>query len=295
MSNDSQIFIGGVGRSGTHAIAMMLHTIPSIFILDEPRFLCVAGGFPSLLMEDISFGHLIENVATHFNHFVGSYPSELWQLPEVYTEEIIRKAFDENIPKEARLLTKCFHLFDTYTKLGMNAVNRTQWAVKEPGIVSQVPWAIKAFPKFKLVHMIREPKDTCCSVITQHWGQEGLEWAAFNYQKHIRMASQGLPNEGWVKERQIHIMSLENFIANPEISVKMLLSFLEIDIEPKLVQQLIDNVDSKKSTLGRWRNDLTTAQRHLVDGTCNSLYYQFVDYEKECFEHESKYMEDKKS
>jgi len=293
MSSGSQIFLGGVGRTGTQAIAVMLHAIPSIFVLDEPRFLCVAGGVPSLLNGDISFQHLVDNVATHFNQFVGNYPTELWKLPGVYTTKKIREAFGKNISNDANFADKLYQLIGTYVELGMKSVDRTQWAVKEPGIVSQVPWASEVFHRFKLVHIIREPKDTCCSVITKHWGKQGLEWAAFNYQKHLRMALRGLPGGDWVKERNIYVISLENFLACPDVHVKRLLSFLDLSLEPEMVQKLIDNVDSSRSRRGRWMEDLSIAQAHLVDSVCNSVYYDFIQYERECANHEQEYMNER--
>lgn len=292
MSNDNQIFIGGVGRTGTQAIALMLHAIPSIFVLDEPRFLCVAGGVPSFLNGDISFPHLLENVAKHFNYLVGDYPSELWKLPDVYTTENIIQAF-EAIPKDSGSVAKCFHLVDIFTRLGMTATNRTQWAIKEPGVVSQVPWASFAFPNFKLIHVIREPKDACSSVITKHWGKSGLEWAAFNYRNHLRMAFAGMMNN-WVKERKIHVISLENFLANPDFSVRRLLSFLELSVEPDLLKKLISNVDERKGHVGRWRAELSTKQAFLVDAVCNSVYYDFVQYERECLKYEHDCVMEKK-
>ncbi len=289
----SQIFLGGVGRSGTQAIAVMLHTIPSIFVLDEPRFMGCEGGIPSYLNGEMSFERLKEKVANHFNHFVGDYPSELWKLPDVYTPDKITEAFEKGITSNNHI-TACYQLIDVFTKLGMEAVGRTQWAIKEPGISSQINWVCEAFPNFKMIHVIREPKDTCCSVITQHWGKEGLEWAVENYKFRMRNAMYVMRVVSeCIERRKVYILSLENFIAHPEYAIKQLLSFLDLSLEPDLVQKLIDGVDSKKSTLGRWRTDLTTVECHLVDGICNSIYYDFIRYEKECIKHEQAYMEDK--
>ena len=288
--SSSQIFICGTGRSGTNAIAMLLHTIPNMFILDEPRFTYGVGGFPSFIVGGISLPRLIDNIATHFNQFVGDYPSDFWPLPDVYTTDNIRKAFASAIDVDANAYIQCYQLMNAYANLGMTATARTQWALKEPGIISQVAWAAQAFPNFKLIHVIREPKDTCCSMIAQPWGKEGLEWATANYTHRLRDANFAASCGDWIKQRKVHVISLENFLRAPEYSIKMLLSFLELNLDSALVQKLIDSVDASKSKQGAWRKEFTTTQAHVVDSVCNSIYYDFIRDENESLKVEQNHM-----
>lgn len=246
VSDQSPIILGGSQRSGTTLLRVMLDSHPHIAC--GPECSLLTGGF------------LPEKLARRFETPI----DELWQMR--------KQACDHA------------HFIDLFLSNYARKRGKQRWAEKTPQNVRYIGWIFDRWPKAKFIHVIRDGRDTVCSIRTHprfriiegekiptgicrplqpcieswlHDTASGLKWRG---------------NPAYLEVRY------EELVQNPEPTLRRVCEFIGEPFDPALLHyheqprdstNFITNVAATKplktSAIGRWRENMKPEELALFN------------------------------
>jgi hypothetical protein len=123
------------------------------------------------------------------------------------------------------------------------------------------------FPDLKLVHIYRDMRDVICSYKTKKWGGNESRDVVFrlkNIYLHWKKIIETLPRNNYYE------MKFENVINNPEMELKNLFQFLNIEFEKNIL-----DIDLSKGNVGRWKEDLNNEEKSFVKKELKHILEQY--------------------
>lgn len=276
------VFIGGTGRSGTHALAQLLGRHGRLADVPiEARFHCNKRGMPDLLEGRITLHGYIAKLRGFWWHRVrvDGRPRGLYNL--------MREAeFDRAVERFEAAYTDdpvrgCRQLY--LDLLGPVAERR-----RKPGLVEMSSHNIRTsqtllrlFPEARFIHALRDGRDTAASVVGKTWGPRSLGaaigwWAERlrSIEGGIRGSEDGAPFS--IPPDRFRVVLLEDLVGDRrEATYSGLLEFLGLDDEVGIRSFFDAEMTSESAHLGRWRDQLSAPGRLWVqrryEGTLSAL------------------------
>ncbi len=197
--SDRPVFVVGMPRSGTTLVEQILGSHPEIFGAGELPTL------PKLVRDLTGFAPAGVPLIVH---------------PEAYTADVIRQHASEYIG-----------LIDSLAPVARKVID------KMPINFSCLGYIQTLFPQAKVIHITRDPLDTCLSCYAQHF--TGFMPYTYNlihlghfYGQYVRLM------EHWKRELAIPILDVryESLVASTETEAKRLLKFLGLPWDPSVLQ-----------------------------------------------------------
>jgi hypothetical protein len=265
------VFVGGTGRSGTHAIASLLGKHSKLADVPiEARFHCNKRGMPDLLEGRITLRSYLEKLRGFWWHRVrvDGMPRGLYNLMRRDEFDAATERFERDYPD--RPLDACRHLFEDL--LGPTAARRGKPGLVEMSShnVREAQTLLRMFPRARIVHALRDGRDSATSVTKKTWGPgnavAGIDWWA----DRLRAIERGVRgNEDGasygIAEDRFRVVLLDDLVgAERESSYTGLLGFLGLDDEPGIREFFEAEVTAEAAHLGRWRTELGPAGRARV-------------------------------
>ena len=257
------IFTGGTGRSGTTVLGTLLGkhsqvwaTLPRELRFLTDRFglldLTIVGTAPSLLPAAIKERLFLRRLNGEWWYRVGPDGHERGLHRGVLPHEFERaqQQFREsqvNPADRARLLIEMVD----------QAARRNQasmWVDTSPANAMNANRLISLLPDALVIHVVRDGRDACASVVSRKWGPNdplsALDW----WRKRMLLSHRGISSAP--KEQTMNLI-LEDLLANDrEKSYKDLLRFLGIDDEPAMQDFFNHQMTAERGHIGRWKEDI---------------------------------------
>ena len=294
-----KIFIGGTGRSGSTVVGYLLGSHPEIWatIPREIRFVTDRGGLLDLvygsgtrvaspaparggLNRQLHWLHaqiLRRNrnvVTTTPERFVRRLEGDWWERRSPTGEprglhrgieiQALEAAiapfvdeFSENSEQAARKLV------DTLLTPPAQRATRRTWADTTPQNAENAHRIVRLFPDAKVVHIVRDGRDTCASVLQKGWGPNdwftALEWWRVGATKaHAAMQRIG-PRNG-------HTLQLEALVERSRpATLHTLFEFLERDVTDSVMRFFDERVRPERAHSGRWADEVPADLRAKVN------------------------------
>ena len=232
--------MGGEGRSGTTLMRVILDTHPNIACGTESK----------IFIDDITieaYNKLLELYAKHIKNF----------SPKNDPEEALSFAFQQ-------MMNAFFTRF-------AQSKHKKRWAEKTPYNIKNIDFLLNIFDKnIKFIHMIRDGRDVFCSMRDTLWGFKDVSVAAKHWKNIIDIGREHRGHKYYIE------VKYENLIANPEIELKKVFSFLHEPYRKSLFNfyekehDFSEDETSKSqvekklypTSVNRWKNDLSTEELH---------------------------------
>jgi hypothetical protein len=252
---DRPLFVGGTGRSGTHAMARLLGRHSAYYYFSrEMRFHTDRGGFPDLLAGRTSPESFLEAMRGPFWHRIGAdgqprglYAKFSQEAYEAALEEFGRRATAD--PRDA-----CRALMHSLLDPLAADAGKETWIEQTPPTVMVADTLYEVFPRMKMIHMVRDGRDVACSVLRKAWGPDSLTGAISWWEDRLRRcheATRDLPGE-----RVLHI-HLEDLVENArQDTYERVLDFLGVEDEPPTRRFFKRRMTPEAASIGRWRTDV---------------------------------------
>ena len=227
------IFVGGEGRSGTTLLRVMLDAHPAIACGPESHFL----------------------VDPEFEKFHRHFRGTWWKRAEGYG--YAAPDVDDLFRDFAR------NWFETY----MRRQGKRRWADKTPQTIRILPYLWELFPTAKFVHMIRDGRDVCASIVPQRWGPGNVKDAA---RRWVECIGNGVRHRGDAA-RYLEIR-YEDLVLHSERELRRLCAWIGEEFDPAMLayhekeHDLAPRTESSApqvekplytSAIGRWKRDLS--------------------------------------
>jgi len=270
-SKRKPIFIGGTGRSGTSILGSLFIKDPRYVYYAEPRFLADSVGIFELLSGKIYPDDFIKKMKDTFLEKLNSsvFPRDLVINNSPLTPERIDEIAHESFKPGVKGTKACGQFIDSLFMTGVNAWEREFWVEKTPHTVLHADKLYLMFPDLRYIHIYRDPKDVCCSLLQQSWGPKDIKEFVVYYAELMEQSfavMQRVPTKNYL------VVSLEELCFDTLKTLERIMKFTEVPFESSALLQAADLVDPVRAHVGRWMTELSPEVAIKVDELCNPLY-----------------------
>lgn len=265
------VFIGGTGRSGTTTMSSIIVRHPDFARTPEIRIHGRPGGLFDVLAGETTPEDLVARArASWFYRWQpGGPPVGMHRMvDERRWDEVLSRYLGGFAADPYRVTAELMR-----TVLDPIAIDAeaTSWVEHSPLNGRQAHILIRLFPDLKMIHTIRDGRDTAVSMTHQTWGPDNAEDGVREWAQRLR--------DTWRSTRavppgQVLEVRWEELIATDrEAQLARVLEFLEVE-ESRAMRYFFDNhVNPAKAHSGRWRTELPPAEADRVD----KLYRELLD------------------
>lgn len=222
----SEVFILGVGRSGTTLLRTILNGHSKLYVTPEAHFV-----LPLLKYKK----HY--DVATGFDKT--RFSQDLMQAGSFTHWHMGSKDINKAVSGAANTTDAIARLYCYYA-----ALQGKQIAIdKTPSLTQHIGFILKNYPNARFVHLIRDGRDVAVSQYSAGW-TKSVDEAAVDWSVRTKLAQ-----KDGVKLGKKHYLEIryEDLVTKPKIQVKALCSWLGVAYEPKMLK---DTSSNAKQLLG---------------------------------------------
>lgn len=265
------VFVGGTGRSGTHAIAQLLGRHSHFADVPiEARFHCNKRGMPDLLEGRITLRSYLAKLRGFWWHRVrvDGQPRGLYNLLRHDELEAALERFEAGFDNDP--IGACRQLYLDLL-----------WPVAErrgvPGLVEmsshnvrEAQTIMRLFPEARIIHALRDGRDSASSVRGKTWGPRStsaaIRWWADRLraiERGVRGSEDGAPFS--IPADRFRVVLLDDLVGEERDSVYTgLLAFLGVADEPAIHTFFEREMTAESAHVGRWRRELRPPSRVWV-------------------------------
>jgi hypothetical protein len=265
------VFIGGTGRSGTHALAQLLGRHSRLADVPiEARFHCNKLGLPDLLEGRITLRSFLAKLRGFWWHRVrvDGQPRGLYNLMRRSEFDAVLGRFETAYGDDPVFASRGLFL-DLLAPVAERA--------GKPGLVERSSHNVRAsqtllrlFPEARFIHALRDGRDSAASVSGKTWGPRRVGAAIGWWAERLRAIESGMRGsedgaDFAIPVRRFHVVLLEDLVGfDRERSYERLLGFLDLEDEPALRDFFAAEMTAERAHLGRWRQQLGGPRRAWV-------------------------------
>lgn len=208
---ESKILILGAQRSGTSLLSRMINQHPQIGVPQESH----------LYNHFYDIRHLYGDLALRRNQqlllkdFVAFGSVRLWS-PAVDVDDVIRNISGPGFGA----------VVDAMMTSWVSKQGKSCWGEKTPSHIDFAEPILGHFPDIKIVHIVRDPRDVCLSMIRARFGPKNYFAAATAWSKYLSKVRD--LKERYTKTKIIEVR-YEELLASPETVLKDLCTRLGVE------------------------------------------------------------------
>ncbi|MEL6721449.1 MAG: sulfotransferase [Bacteroidota bacterium] len=276
--NKQIVYIIGVGRSGTSLLMTLLNGHSQITFTPETHFLRFYLGTPSVqkIIEEkgvIAFRETLEK-------------DDYFQRLNIAEEELLEPYLMND---------KSFNLKEVYRDLlhiYLGRKGKQFIGDKDPRYIDYQEVIKEMYPKAKVIHIYRDPRDVMLSKTKADWSSHRPIWMnAIISQMQIE---QGRSTAKKLFGNNFYELSYESLITQPQETLTKLLSFLSLDFEEKMfdlrqsAKELVDENEMQwkdntfkplqASNTQKWKKQFSSTQIRTIEIICKE-WFQELGYE----------------
>lgn len=274
---EKNVFIVGVGRSGTSLLQSMLHAHPKIAFLPETHFFrdYVARPYSSWKYKIGGPETLRSTLAS----------DEEYQRADISEDELLAPFLNG---------TRALNLAAVYRRLLRLYREREEVSLigeKDPRLIDYLPKVRQVFPEAQILHIVRDPRDVLLSRMNADWSMGRPDWLqVLTYRAQLaRGRRQGRRSFG---ERYMELR-YEDLLAEPERVLRHVTEHLGVKYSKTMLafqraaEELVHESERSwkeettgpllRDNSGKWRKGLSNWQVRLTEQVCIKAFDWF-DY-----------------
>ena len=217
------IFILGSGRSGTTVTASLMNRLPGVHIAKETGFL----GQSVDLLRDIANPESRRRLIDVVNS---------WLTVEKWSGRASEEGFADFCQRHQLCGPAAFIHYVWQIDSPIPWEQLSFIGDNTPLYVLSIPWLLEIFPDARFVHMVRDPRDVVCSVLSMRFGADDPVVAAMEWHHALGcwlMAERLIPQENRIEIRY------EDLCLSAEPTLLKLMTWLGCDATKSNVEELI--------------------------------------------------------
>ena len=264
VSAGAPVIVGGPARSGTTLLSVILNSHPDLVCGPESDLFRLWPECARLSVGPVRWAwHVLRGWTAPFHSWSHDFGLSLWRIRALWQRSASPAEFIDRF-------------FADYAR--RHGVSR--WADKTPANVKCLPFIFAHFPQARFVHLLRDGRDTCCSVLAwsrRYHGDHPLDIHSAA-ETWVRWVGLGRAWRGHPQYTEVHY---EDLVAAPERTLRPLFEFLQLRWDPAVLnyhtrahanrpdlgQAHLAGVTKPvyDSSIGRWRTDLNPDERRAFN------------------------------
>lgn len=256
------VFIGGFGRSGTHAIGPLVGADPRYHLVEtEVRFHAVEGGLPDLLDGKIELERFLQNCRQHFWMRGFKRPQGVHRLIDRDAFERALGAFESDFRADPWQASR--DLVHAVVDPAAERAGKPAWCELTGRSVIYAPTLVRLFPRVRFINIVRDGRAIAGGHVKKVDMTDDPIEALDRWGKMIRASHAGMsavPAEHVLKIR------LDDLVYHDrDGTFQAVVDFLEID-DPAPMRALFDRkITPRKAHVGQWRERMPPPEARRVD------------------------------
>lgn len=256
------IFIGGFGRSGTHAIGPLVGADPRYHLIEtEARFHAVEGGLPDLLEGRTDVAGFLERCRTTWWMRGAMRPQGLHRLVERDQLEAaladFEAAFADDPDAASRRLVRA--LLDP----SAHEAGKPSWVELTGRSILYAPTLLRLFPRAKFINIVRDGRAVAGGHLKKVDMTDDPIEALNRWERMVRASHAGIRA---VPENAVLVIHLDDLVAlDREGTFRRVVEFLEIVDESPMRDYFDRRISAEAAHFGRWRERMPPPEARRVD------------------------------
>ena len=150
-----------------------------------------------------------------------------------------------------------------------DSVGATRWVDTTPANARKADRVESIYPESKVIIVTRDGRDVAASFVQQSFGPDDVFEALDQWEQRMLRA-----HRAELASQPGRVMSIEliDLVARKrEESIEQMCSFLEIDVDPGMIDWFNAHVTPENAHVGRWRNQFDSTSADQID-----VYYERI-------------------
>lgn len=236
------VFIVSSGRSGTTLLRGILNASNQIYIPHESEF--VARAYPFFHNKQ----HFSEDDYREIVRlFVRTSQQKGWGMTRKYLASYLKERAPQNFADVNSTIYEAY--------LDQQGLANLQWGIKAPVLIASIERILEVFPGAKIVHIVRDGRDVSLSYKKVHeneesqFGPKGILSAALYWTDGLRRVEE-------LHDSRIHELQYENLLSCPEVELKTLCTFLDINYDRAMHENYQQSNNNKNLILEKHKQTI---------------------------------------
>jgi Sulfotransferase family len=256
------VFIGGFGRSGTHAIGPLVGADPRYHLVEtEVRFHAVDGGLPDLLEGRIPMRRFLRAFWREWWERGFKRPQGVHRIVERDEMEAALEEFEAGFEEDRweagrRLLHR---VIDPCAE----RAGKPAWVELTGRSVVYAPTLIRLFPEVRFINIVRDGRAIAGGHVKKIDMPDDPMVALVRWERMIRASDAGISAVS--KERVLQIQLDDLVDRDREGTFARIVDFLRIDDPEPMRRYFERRITARKAHVGQWRERMPPPDARRID------------------------------
>jgi LPS sulfotransferase NodH len=255
------IFIVGCPRSGTTILAKILNNHSQIASATEIHFfnhLCTLKKYDWTNLDEDFLKRFFNE--TRVEDFCSLLKLSFEEFKEQFEQTTIDTKLDQISQNQKRI-------FDTMMLILLKKKQKTFCCEKTPQHLLSVERILEIYKDAKIIHLIRDGRDTVNSLIKMPWRPEGLLNNSRFWKKYAKLGME-IKNKICHQTENYIDIKYEDLLLNPEESIKKLTNFIGVEFEETMLSNKLSNQKETNSNIfSSWESSWKHKAMEELDST----------------------------
>ena len=256
------IFVGGVGRSGTHAMGRLVAAHPRYHLIrTEARFHASPGGLPDLLEGRVEMAAFLARMRGNWWKRGYGQGQGLQRLVDEEQREAALRAFERDFERDPWEASR--QVIHALLDPPAQRDGKPSWVEVTGQAIEQAPLLLRLLPRARFINMVRDGRAVVAGMLkkvnmTDDPMQALAKWESMVRSSHAAMSA--VPSEAML------IVQLDDLTARDrERSFDRVVEFLEVDDAAPMRKYFDRRISAEAANVGRWRLRMAPQDARRVD------------------------------
>lgn len=264
------VFVGGVGRSGTHPIGRVIASSGIYFqIRTEVRFHADRGGLPDLHRGRITMDEFLESMRGYFWMRGKPVPQGLHKFTTVAEREVALEAFVAGFDEDPIAASR--DLVSDLLDRPARAAGRPGWVELSTASVPEAPFLAQLFPRAHFINMVRDGRVVTAGAVRKLLNMtDDPVHALKQWERTIRKTQKAISQ---LEPDSILTVDFDKFVAGDRFAeMERIAAFLAIEDTKPMRRYVEKHIDDERANVGRWRERMSPADVRMIDRRYRRLF-----------------------
>jgi hypothetical protein len=258
------IFVGGVGRSGTHVMGRLIDAHPRYLWLNtEVRFHAAPGGLPDLVAGNVPMRRFLRQMRGRWYERGANRRQGLQRLVDREHLDEALAAFEPDFEADPTAASR--DLVRGLLDPAAARAGKPAWVEITGQVVEQAPFLLRLFPEAKFINMVRDGRAVVAGTLKKVDLTDDPMQALAKWERMVRAADEAI--RAAPPDRVLTVLLDDLTAHRRDETFSLVVEFLELDDFQPVREYFAREITPERAHVGAWRermapSDVRKVERH---------------------------------